>query len=64
MNNLNIILTTIIVVENILLIALFLIWLNRKCQTCAKVKCLERTFNKTCQSCQDKENKPQKKFKF
>ena len=55
---------TLLVVENILLIALFLIWLKRKCQTCAKVKCLERIFNKTCQSCQDKENKPQKKFRF
>lgn len=64
MDNLNLILTTLFVVENMLLIAALFIWLNRKCQTCAKVKCLERIFNKTCQSCQEKENKPNKKFRF
>ena len=42
---------TILVVENIFFTAFLLIWLNRTCKKCHKVKCIERVFNKTCRDC-------------
>jgi len=42
---------TLLIVENLLLLGLALIWVNRHCKKCQKVKCIERIFNKLCSKC-------------
>jgi len=50
----NIIAWTILITENTLLLGLILIWINRECSQCKKVKCIERILNKLCSKCKDK----------
>ncbi|MCE8163271.1 MAG: hypothetical protein I3273_03770 [Candidatus Moeniiplasma glomeromycotorum] len=47
-------LLTVLVIENLLLVLLIYLWINRHCFKCEKVKCLERVFNRTCSKCKPK----------
>jgi len=57
MEKTSLIFLTLLIVENLLLLALTLIWLNRHCQKCEKVKCIERVFNKVCEKCANGKDK-------
>jgi hypothetical protein len=61
MEKTSLIFLTLLIVENLLLLALMLIWINRHCKSCQKVKCIERIFNKLCEKCSNGKEKKNKR---
>ena len=59
MEKINLILLTLLIVENLLLAVGLTIYLYRNCQKCQQVKQIDRVFNKLCSKCENgKEKKP------